>query len=101
VKNRRKRFKYKSATAELSIWGGNHATVFALHAAKKHRGHATHVLDEITAYADKHGLRLHILAEAYGKRTFKSNEELAKFYARFGFKETPNQAIRMARKRKK
>lgn len=92
-----KSFKYKSASCYIYIYPNKTAWVYEVRAKKKRKGHATGLLKKVTKYADKHGLTLRLVANGYGKKTFKTNVALANFYARFGFSYRENQAIEMIR----
>lgn len=47
----------------------------------------------IIDYADKNGLTLHLMAQAYGHptSTMLDNKQLEEFYTKFGFERDPNQ----------
>lgn len=58
-----------------------------IYARVRGQGHATALLREITEWADKNDLELHLTVRSYGHpvHTILSNEQLVRFYSKFGF----------------
>lgn len=92
-----KNFKYKSATAKVYIYPNGEAWVYEVHAKKKRKGHGTNLMRKIVTWADKKGYTLRLQANAWGKKSFKKNSDLAAFYMRFGFTIDDNQPVFLTR----
>lgn len=61
------------------------------------KGVATHVMEELTALADKHGVELDLIAKSFGQGGL-STRQLVSWYKKFGFVENPGGGHEMQRK---
>lgn len=83
-------FNHESASCTVAV-DGNAGTVLRVYSKTRGEGHATGLLTKVIEYADKNGLRLNLRARQYGGpiQTMLSNEDLVKFYEKFGFEVAP------------
>lgn len=81
------KFTHLSATCNVTIWndGTDSASVSDVFSTEKRQGHATKLLEEVIAYADKEQLILKTAAEPYGEEPHIPIENLTEFYLSFGF----------------
>jgi GNAT superfamily N-acetyltransferase len=93
-------FKYKSATATVSVFAEKRCWVYNVQSDKRKKGHATGLMLKIVKWADKHGYDLKLTADAFGENSFKKNKDLAEFYKRFGFTNEKNPPVYLRRKAK-
>lgn len=79
-------FRYGGAEVTLVYEENNKAMLVGLHSKNKRQGEATAVMLDAVAYADKYDISLWLEAQRYGDwRTSLDNQQLIKFYERFGF----------------
>lgn len=80
-------FRYESATCKLTISEGNNADLSHVYAKVRGQGHATVLLTQVMEFADKNDLQLYLRVRGYGGpvQTMLSNEQLVRFYSKFGF----------------
>lgn len=82
------KFTYKSAVARLTLWNDGSGHVSGVHARDRGKGHATKVMKELLAYADRFEVLLRLEASPYGEGEDRlSAEDLVKFYEKLGFSE--------------
>ena len=79
-------FHYESASCEVTIVSGQ-GLVHRVYAEKRGLGHATGLLRRVAEWADENDLELFLRAQAYGHpvQTILDNNQLIKFYSKFGF----------------
>ena len=100
---RRIRFAHESARVYFLFDNEEEtrAQVVDVMALQRGRGHATEALKKAVAYADRQGIILWLDVQRNGNpRNTLSNEQLVKFYEKFGFSSYPShrRPTRMARK---
>lgn len=78
-------FRFEKASADLVIWGNGTATLSSLYAITPGQGHGSGVMHLILDYADAHDLTLILVARRFKNPRGLSNDELVKFYEKFGF----------------
>lgn len=84
-------FRYKSAQATVKVESGSLAQITNLYANVPRQGHATEVLNQITAFADEFAVELWLSAQRYGKPQHgMDNAALVRFYRKFGFIQRDN-----------
>lgn len=82
----RSTFRYGGAQVSLVHESENQAMLVGLISQNRRQGEATAVMLEAMNYADEQGISLWLEAQQYGDwRTSMSNEQLIRFYERFGF----------------
>ena len=84
-------FDYEAAKARLTIWDNGIGTVSGVFSRVRGKGYANVVMSGLTEYADKENLELQLEVSRYGYSDTLSpgNEELIKFYSKFGFEVVP------------
>ncbi|QAY17070.1 acetyltransferase [Streptomyces phage FrodoSwaggins] len=77
--------KRDSASLTLTLWGDGSASISDVYSVERRQGHASKLLDQVTWFADRHGMTLKTAAEAYGTGPRMTTSQLVKFYEKFGF----------------
>lgn len=80
-----KMWEYKSATAKMTIWDKESATIADLFARERQQGHATKLMEAICTYADENNIDILLTAKRYGHPIGPTTLRLVKFYEKFGF----------------
>ena len=79
-------FAHKSATVNIVLWEGKHATVSSLYSKERGQGHASYLMGMICRFADEQGMKLIIEIGSYGDDPGgMDNIQLEKFYEKYGF----------------
>lgn len=83
------RLAYRSARVEVTVWEDESiGSVSNLWADYRERGHATQLLKRLVKIADQMKLDLILEVAAYGTNNDPNNDQLTRFYKKFGFKTT-------------
>jgi GNAT superfamily N-acetyltransferase len=76
---------YKSASLRLQPLQDQVYILRSLYSIKPRQGHATGLLELVTAWADRSGVTLLLTAKQYGNVHGMTDKQLVKFYQKFGF----------------
>lgn len=81
------RFSYRSATAKLTVWDEETATLGNVFSIKRGRGHGNGVMEKVVSYADNRDLTLLLEVQQfhYADKMSPDNAGLRRWYAKFGF----------------
>lgn len=91
-------FRYESATCKLTEHGDGTADLTHVYAKNRGQGHASGLLRLVMEYVDSRELTVYLRVRAYGGpvQTMLSNEQLIKFYSKFGFEDKSDGCAVMA-----
>lgn len=96
-------FDYEAAKARLTLWDNGTGTVSGVYSRIRGKGYANVVMQGLVEHADKEDLELLLEVQRYGYSDTLSpgNEELIKFYGKFGFEVVPESGRPVLMKRKR
>ena len=76
---------HESASLVLTNWEDGHAAISSLSTTDRRKGHATELLTKATRLADERMLVLLLEVVGDGCDNSMTNDQLQKFYKKFGF----------------
>lgn len=90
-------FHHQSASCEVFLDNGV-GLVHRVYSKDRGRGQGSALLRRVTEWADENGLELFLRAQAYGHpvQTILDNNQLIKFYEKFGFEREDSDDICMS-----
>lgn len=91
-------FHYESASCEVTITNDGRGLLHRVYSKDRGKGQAKALLRHVTAWADENDLELYLCAQAYGHpvQTILDNNQLIKFYEKFGFERTDTDDIQLS-----
>jgi GNAT superfamily N-acetyltransferase len=94
-------FRHKSASLRFHYWSEDRATISHLRSKKRGKGHATKLLELVTAICDANEQTVILEARAWKVPGGLSQRQLVEFYEKFGFEPVWSDPVLMERKPKK
>jgi ribosomal protein S18 acetylase RimI-like enzyme len=76
---------YRTASLVLTNWEDGHAAISSLYTTDRRKGHATELLTRATRLADERMLILLLEVVGDGCDNSMTDDQLQKFYEKFGF----------------
>ena len=87
-KSKAVKFKNEFASAEIFLMEDEKARLRSVYSTKRNQGYASEVLQQVVDYADEKELSLYLVVQRFGKpKDGLTNEQLEKFYYKFGFRK--------------
>lgn len=85
-------FRFGKASCKLTEHGDGTADLTHVYSQVRGQGQASHLLRLVMDYVDKKNLHVYLRVRGYGGpiQTMLSNEQLVKFYEKFGFSAAAN-----------
>ena len=85
------RFRHLGASAVVDMVDEDLGILNTLYSCHRQHGEATKVMEKIIAWADARGVVLILTAQGFGQGDILDNENLVRFYGKFGFvREAPD-----------
>lgn len=84
------RFRYMDATATVTAFERKFWILHNVYSTSRGKGEATKLMEMICEWADTRGIKLRILVNAYGPHPTLTNDQLERWYSKFGFVRDDN-----------